>query len=409
MKKILEIGLGILAALGGFVDIGDLVFATQAGAKFGLRLLWTVALGTVVIIIYSEMSGRVATVAKLPVFTIIKQRFPKKVALTALGASTIVNLLTLAAEIGGVALILQLLAGLPYRALILAVGLAFVLLIWFLPFGVIEKLFGYMGLGLLVFVLAALKSHPDWHIAANGLVPHVTASGGVATYWYFAVGIIAATIMPYEIYFYAAGALEEKWKPGDLIINKINTILGFSLGALLVAAIIIVSADLFKGQQITPEFIHTAALATLIPLGKAAVLLVLLGMLFAIGGAAIESCFSGAYNIAQYFEWRWGKHMHPLTVPRFTYTWIIMLTVATAIILSGYDPIGLTEYAVIFSVLLLPITYISMLWVAKDKRIMGEHVNNRWNTVLAWIGFAVIVAVAVAAVPLMIITQRGSS
>src|SRR3982751_1643675 len=118
MKKFLEIGLGIVAALGGFVDIGDLVFATQSGAKYGLRLLWALALGTLLIMIYAEMSGRVATVAKRPVFTIIRQRFPKKLALTTLAASTMVNILTLAAEIGGVALILQLLSGLPYRALI---------------------------------------------------------------------------------------------------------------------------------------------------------------------------------------------------------------------------------------------------------------------------------------------------
>ena len=31
LKNILAIALGILSAIGGFVDIGDLVFNTQAG------------------------------------------------------------------------------------------------------------------------------------------------------------------------------------------------------------------------------------------------------------------------------------------------------------------------------------------------------------------------------------------
>src|SRR4051812_8951005 len=117
MKKLLEVGLGIIAALGGFVDISDLVFASQSGAKFGLRLLWALALGTLVIMVYSEMSARVAAIAKQPVFTIIGQRFPKKLGIAALLASTMVNLLTFAAEVGGVALVLQLLTDLPYRAL----------------------------------------------------------------------------------------------------------------------------------------------------------------------------------------------------------------------------------------------------------------------------------------------------
>jgi manganese transport protein len=408
MKKFLEIGLGIIAALGGFVDIGDLVFATQAGAKFGLRLLWALALGTLIIIVYAEMSGRVATVTKQPVFTLIKRRFPKKLAFGTLVASTMVNLLTLAAEIGGVALVLQLLVDLPYRALIVAVALALVLIIWLLPFQAIEKIFGYLGLGLLVLVIAALKTHPDWQAASHGLVPHLTDPAGTTTYWYYAVGIIAATLMPYEVYFYASGAIEEKWKPSDLIVNKINTILGFALGGGLVAGIIAVSANLFMGPQILPEFISTPALAALIPFGKVALLLVLLGMLFTISGAAVESCFAGAYNIAQYYGLRWGKHTHPLKVPRFTLNWLLLLGAALLIILTGFDPITVTEYAVIFSVMVMPLTYLPILLAARDQRLMGEYTNKPWNTALGWIGFAGIVAVSIAAVPLMIITQRGS-
>lgn len=409
MKKLLEIGLGIVAALGGFVDVGDLVFSTQSGAKFGLRLLWALALGTFLIILYAEMSGRVATVAKLPVFTIIRRRFPKKLAFPALAASTMVNLLTLAAEIGGVALVLQLLADLPYRALIVMVCLTLMLIIWYLPFQALEKIFGYMGLGLLVLVVAALKTHPDWHAAANGLIPHLSSSTqGAATYWYYAVGIIAATLMPYEVYFYASGAIEEKWKPSDLIVNKINTILGFSLGGLLVAGIVAVSANLFSGPQINPEFINTPALAALIPYGQAGLLLVLLGMLFTISGAAVETCFAGAYNIAQYYGFRWGKHTHPLKAPRFTLVWICMLVAGTLLILTGFDPITVTEYAVIFSVLVMPLTYLAILLAASDQRLMGEHKNKTWNTVLGWIGLAIVSAVSLAAVPLMIVTQRGS-
>jgi manganese transport protein len=408
MKKLLEIGLGIIAALGGFVDIGDLVFATQAGAKFGLRLLWCLALGTLLIIIYAEMSGRVAIIAKQPVFTIIRNRFPKRLGLLTLGASTIVNVLTCAAEIGGVALILQLLSDLPYRALVFSVAMALILIIWVLPFQAIEKLFGYFGLGLLVIAIAALKTHPNWHNFGQGLIPHLSA-GDTALYWYYGVGLIAATLMPYEVYFYSSGAIEEKWKPSDLIVNKINSVLGFALGGALVAGIILVSANLFLGPQIIPEFIHTTALTTLIPLGKAALLLALLGMLFSIGGSAIETCFSAAYNISQYSKWKWGKHLHPLQATRFTAVWLITLVVAILIAITGFDPITITEYAVIFSVIVMPLTYLPILLVARDKKIMGQHVNKPWNTWLGWVALAIITVVALAAVPLMIITQRGSS
>src|SRR5437667_590155 len=104
-----QLFLGILTALGGFVDIGELVFASQAGAKFGHQILWPIILGTIGIIIYAEMCGRVAAIAKRPVFEMIRETRGFEVGLITLIASQIVNVMTCAAEVGGVAIVLQLL------------------------------------------------------------------------------------------------------------------------------------------------------------------------------------------------------------------------------------------------------------------------------------------------------------
>jgi hypothetical protein len=74
---------------------------------------------------------------------------------------------------------------------------------WFFSFGWIERIFGYGGLALLVFVAAALHFGPDWHRVGNGFVPQAQGS---TLYWYFAVGLVAAAFMPYEIYCYSSGA-----------------------------------------------------------------------------------------------------------------------------------------------------------------------------------------------------------
>src|SRR5512138_2030687 len=62
MKKLLGITLGIMTALGGFVDFGQIVFTLQAGASFRYGLQWPIVLGTVAIIVYIEMRGRVAVI-----------------------------------------------------------------------------------------------------------------------------------------------------------------------------------------------------------------------------------------------------------------------------------------------------------------------------------------------------------
>ncbi|HEY8704011.1 MAG TPA: divalent metal cation transporter, partial [Gaiellaceae bacterium] len=74
MSKALGLGLGIIAAIGGFVDIGDLVFNVAAGATFGYQLLWVIVVGLIGIIVYSEMCGRVAAVSGRAVFDAIRER-----------------------------------------------------------------------------------------------------------------------------------------------------------------------------------------------------------------------------------------------------------------------------------------------------------------------------------------------
>jgi Mn2+/Fe2+ NRAMP family transporter len=189
VNRILGLALGILAAIGGFVDIGDLVFNTAAGATFGYQLAWVIPIGVLGIIVYSEMCGRVAAVSGKAVFDAIRERVGFKAALGALVSSEVVNLMTLACEIGGVAIALQLLSGLPYRWLILIAVIAFVVIIWVTSFEWIERLFGYGGLCMLVFAVAAVKSGPGWAEVGKGFVPHI-AQNDTALYLYFVIGLL---------------------------------------------------------------------------------------------------------------------------------------------------------------------------------------------------------------------------
>src|SRR5215218_10854392 len=111
--------------MGGFVEIGELLFSVNGGAKFGYSLLWVVLLGTIGVITYGEMSGRIAAVAQQPVFFLIRQRAGYAAGLGTLVAALAVSVLTCAAEIGGVALILKLLFGGNYFLLIVLAGVFF--------------------------------------------------------------------------------------------------------------------------------------------------------------------------------------------------------------------------------------------------------------------------------------------
>ena len=408
MSKIFGIALGILAAIGGFVDIGDLVFNTAAGATFGYQLMWVIPIGVLGIIVYSEMSGRVAAVSGKAVFDAVRERTGFAAGLSALLASEVVNLLTLAAEIGGVAIALQLLAGLPYRVLLALGVLVLAIVLWTLHLEWMERIFGYGGLCLLVFAVAAVKLGPDWTKVGNGFLPHL-AQNNPWLYLYFGIGLLGAAMTPYEVYFYSSGGIEDGWTAKDIGLNRANAIVGYALGGFLSLALMIVGASVFLRHGINPEHLGTIALGAEQPLGKIGLLLAITGILFAVGGAAIDTVFSGAYNVAQFFGWEWGRYRHPAGAPRFALSWVVLLVCAVAIVMTGVDPVMLTEYAVIFSAVALPLTYIPILLVANDPEYMGANANGRLANVLGFAYLIVIMVIAVAAVPLMIITNVGQN
>ncbi len=410
MKKILQLSLGVMTALGGFVDIGELVFTTQAGARFGYSLLWAILMGTIGIMLFSEMSGRIAAVKHEPVFTIVRQRLGYRLGLGTLVASNLVNWITCAAEIGGMAIILQLLFNFGYSKLLVISTLGTIGLVWVLPFKWIERVYGMAGLSMLVFLWVLWDSKPDWHATFGSMVPNVPHMHGAherALYAYFAVGILSALMMPYEVYFYSSGGIEEEWTRKDLGENKLITTVGFMLGMFLSMSLLMIGAAYFMPKMIFPFTLGTTALSAASTLGRTGLLLALIGMFCCIAGASVETCLAGAYNICQFFGIKWGRKIPEREAPVFTSIWVVFFLISMGIVLAGINPLKLVEYSVIFAVVVLPLTYLAILLAADDKKFMGKHVNSgviRW---LAWIYLGIITVCAVAAVPLMIYTHQG--
>lgn len=409
MSQLFDITLGIMTALGGFVDIGELVFAIDAGAKFGYALLWAVLVGTIGIGVYGEMSGRIAAVLQKPTMNIVQERLGMRTAVVVLVASVAINVLTCAAEIGGLAVILQLLGAQRYQWMVVIAAAFLLASVYVLPFRWIERVFGLLGLPLLVYLVAAVALGPDWGDAARALLPSLPKgdSPGLTMYLYFAVGILSSILMPYEIYFYSSGGIEEDWTPKDLPINKLTAGIGFVLGGVLCMALILVGALLFKPAGIDPQTLPTTVFGASVPLGRIGFSVALVGIFFAIAGAAVETALSAAYNVAQFLNVPWGKRRKPREVPFFTACWIAALLLGLAIASSGVNPVQIVEYAVLFAVVVLPFTYYPVLRLADDRGAMGKHANAgviRW---LGWIYLALICVVALAAVPLMVLTHNG--
>ena len=83
-------------------------------------------------------------------------------------------------------------------------------------------------------------------------------------------------------------------------------------------SILVASTQVFKPAGITPESFGSVALVAQVPYGELGLILAFVGILFAVGGATIDTAFSAAYNLAQHQGWKWGKRFRLLDEPRFT-------------------------------------------------------------------------------------------
>ena len=409
MKKIFAVALGILTAIGGFVDIGDLVTNAVVGSRFGMSLTWVVLLGIVGICVYADMSGRVAAVSGRATFEIIRERLGPRAGLANLTASFLINLLTLTAEIGGIALALQLAAGVGPGMWIPVALFGVWIVVWRTKFSIMENVTGLVGLCLIVFAVALFLLNPDWGtLGTQASQPWTQITGNPLSYWYFAVALFGAAMTPYEVFFFSSGGVEEGWTRKDLGTERANVFIGFPLGGMLSLAIAACAAVVLLPKAIEVTSLSQIVLPVAQAGGKLALAFVIVGILAATFGAALETTLSSGYTLAQFFGWSWGKFRKPAQAARFHLSMIICLLIGGGILATGVDPVAVTEVSVVFSAVALPLTYFPILVVANDPEYMGDEVNGRIRNGLAVFFLAVIMVAALAAIPLMIITGMGS-
>jgi Mn2+/Fe2+ NRAMP family transporter len=77
--------------------------------------------------------------------------------------------------------------------------------------------------------------------------------------------------------------------------------------------------------------------------------------------------------------------------------------------MTGIDVMALVEYAVLFSIVVLPLTYLPLMLLANDRSYMGRHANKWLAKGLGWVYFAIVSAAAIAAIPLYLLTSGGQA
>jgi Mn2+/Fe2+ NRAMP family transporter len=389
MKKLIKVALGIFTSIGGFLEVGAIATAAQAGAAFRYQLIWALLLGTICVIFLVEMSGRLAAVSHHTIKDALRERFGPRIFMLTLTSDVLVNVLVLGAEIGGMSLALQLVTGIGFQWWALPTAMLTWLLLWRGTFGLIENGVSLLGMVALAFLVAAWKLHPAGPELRSGTLPSFPHERPVH-YWFTAVSILGAVISPYLFFFYSSGAIEDHWGEDEIAVNRAVASVGMSFGCILAIAVLVVAAAEFQPAGIEPERYEQLALLLTNTLGRPGFYLFAATLFISCLGAALEISLATAYSFAQGLGWNWGESVHAHDAARFSLTYTIMLAVASVLMVAGLDPLKLTLFSMALTSLTLPIVTFPFLILMNDLDYCGEHGNH-------WIGNAAVLFISLLA------------
>ena len=169
-----------------------------------------------------------------------------------------------------------------------------------------------LGLTLIIFAVSVFLLHPDWSALSHQAVsPTISSVESAATYWYYAIALFGAAMTPYEVFFFSSGAVEEHWTVKDLDTSRLNVLVGFPLGGLLSIAIAAGATIVLLPAQIEVTSLSQVVMPVVAAGGKLALAFVVIGIIAATFGAALETTLSSGYTLAQFFGWAWASSGGP--------------------------------------------------------------------------------------------------
>jgi Mn2+/Fe2+ NRAMP family transporter len=381
LKKIANLVLGVVTSIGGFVEVGSISTAAQAGSEFEFSLLWAIAGAGLILAMLVEMSGRMAAVSRRTVAAAVRERFGFHFQLVPLCAELLTDVLLLAAELGGVAISLKLLTGAGFQWWIVPAAATAWLILWLGNFTAIEDGLGLLGLVTVSFVVAAWRLHPDTPALERGLLPSVPKHD-LVRYAFLAVSILGATVSPYLLNFYASGAVEEEWSEDDLWINRSTSFAGMGFGTIVSMGVLVTAALALAPHHIRVDSYEQAALMFVPVFGSWAVTLFALALGVGCLGAAVEIALNGGYLLSQSFGWNWGVEKKRPDAARFSAAFTAMLMLAAAIALIGFDPLRITLVSLAMTVMIMPFVVLPFLVLMNDHRFVKRHTSGPAGNVL---------------------------
>jgi len=382
-------------------DPSGIATYSQAGAQFGLNMLWTLPLAYPLMAAIQAMCAQIGRVTGEGLAANIKTAFPPIVLKGVVLLLLIANTLNISADVAAMGEVAEVVSGVPRHFMTAFFVIVTLLLQIFVPYHRYVFFLKWLTLSLLAYAAVLFTVHVPWgEVALRTVWPKLTLNSETAA---VVVGVFGTTISPYLFFWQASQEVEDLHAkhgaallqnpaaaPAELRRIRWDTWSGMFYSDL--AAYFIVLATAVTLHEAGTTDIQTAAQAAsaLRPLaGDFAFILFALGILGVglIGVPVLAG--SAAYALAEAMGWKSGLERKAKSARGFYGVIAVSMLAGLFIQYSPISPMkALFWSAVINGVVAVPLMVVIIL-LASRKSVMGAFTSSLPIVILGWIGVAV--------------------
>jgi Mn2+/Fe2+ NRAMP family transporter len=382
--------LALLAIVGpGFItanvdnDPGGILTYSQAGAKYGYTLLWTLVPTTVALIVVQEMAARMGAITGKGLSDLIREEFGLRMTFFTMTVLGIADFGNIAAEFAGLSSGMSIFGVNQYIAVPLG-GL----LVWTVivrgSYKPVERVLLLFSLIYFAYPVSAFLAKPDWKLALHDtIVPQFNSDPG---YLVMIVGLIGTTITPWMQFYLQASIVEKGVSRKNYGLTRIDVIFGCIVTDVIAFFIVVAcAATIFHSQHREITDVAEAAKALAPFAGRFAAMLFAVGLVNASLMSAAILPLATAYNICEGLGFESGIDRRFGEAKIFYGLYTALIVCGAGFVLIPHMPLlKVILFSQVANGILLPFVLAFMLILINRERLMGEYKNGFWGNLIAW-------------------------
>jgi NRAMP (natural resistance-associated macrophage protein)-like metal ion transporter len=392
-----------LAVLGpGFItanvdnDTGGIFTYSQAGAQYGLQLLWTLIPITLALIVVQEMCARMGVVTGKGLSDLIREEFGLRMTFLMMILLVVVNYGNVVSEFSGIAGSMQLFHVSKYLSVPICAAVVWLLVVKG-DYKSVEKVFLVASVFYLGYIAAGVMSHPDWHEALKATVTLPPRSvWNDKSYIYLTIGMIGTTIAPWMQFYLQSSIVDKGITIKQYKASRLDVIVGCIFTDVVAWFIVVAcAATLFTHGMHNIQVASDAAGAMKPLAGDFAFILFAAGLFNASVFSASILPLSTAYTVCEGmgFESGLDKGFKEASFFYWFYTALIVLG-AGVVLWPDFPLVRVIILSQVLNGVLLPVIMIFMLKLINKSELMGEYTNSTWFNWVAWITAAIVIVLS---------------